>query len=79
MGEASRHVSKREALAAGVERMVYTSSVAALRVAGATFPVDETAALTPDEAIGVYKRSKVMAERAVEYRRMCSLHSRAAR
>ncbi len=38
---------KREALLAGVERIVYTSSVAALRVAGATVPVDETAALTP--------------------------------
>ena len=57
---------KREALAAGVERIVYTSSVAALRVAGATAPVDETATLSPDEAIGAYKRSKTMAERAVE-------------
>lgn len=57
---------KREALAAGVERIVYTSSVAALRVAGATVPVDETAALRPEEAIGAYKRSKTMAERAVE-------------
>jgi dihydroflavonol-4-reductase len=57
---------KREALAAGVERIVYTSSVAALRVAGATAPVDEAAALSPDEAIGAYKRSKIMAERAVE-------------
>jgi dihydroflavonol-4-reductase len=57
---------KREALAAGVERIVYTSSVAALRVAGATAPVDETAMLSPDEAIGAYKRSKTMAERAVE-------------
>ncbi|MFO1087365.1 MAG: NAD-dependent epimerase/dehydratase family protein [Reyranellaceae bacterium] len=57
---------KREALAAGVERIVYTSSVAALRVAGATAPVDETAALAAHEAIGAYKRSKTMAERAVE-------------
>jgi dihydroflavonol-4-reductase len=57
---------KREALAAGVERIVYTSSVAALRVAGATAPVDETATLLPTEAIGAYKRSKTMAERAVE-------------
>ncbi|TAJ82344.1 hopanoid-associated sugar epimerase [Reyranella sp.] len=57
---------KREALLAGVERIVYTSSVAALRVAGATVPVDETAALTPGEAVGAYKRSKTMAERAVE-------------
>jgi dihydroflavonol-4-reductase len=56
----------REALAAGVERIVYTSSVAALKVAGATAPVDETAPLAPDEAIGAYKRSKTLAERAVE-------------
>jgi len=56
----------REALAAGVERIVHTSSVAALKVAGATGPVDETAPLTPEEAIGTYKRSKTLAERAVE-------------
>ncbi len=51
---------------AGVERVVYTSSVATLRVAGATAPVDETAPLAPHEAIGAYKRSKVLAERVVE-------------
>lgn len=56
----------RAALSAGVERIVYTSSVAALKVAGATAPVDELAALLPEEAIGTYKRSKTMAERAVE-------------
>ena len=56
----------REALDIGVERIVYTSSVAALRVAGATAPVDETALLAPHEAIGAYKRSKTLAERAVE-------------
>ncbi len=56
----------RAARAAGVERIIYTSSVATLRVAGATAPVDETAAMRPDEAIGAYKRSKVLAERAVE-------------
>ncbi|HEY4253154.1 MAG TPA: hopanoid-associated sugar epimerase [Roseomonas sp.] len=54
------------ALAAGVQRIVYTSSVAALKVAGATAPVDETAPLDPDQAIGAYKRSKTMAERLVE-------------
>ena len=56
----------REALAAGVERIVYTSSVAALKVAGATSPVDETSPLAAHEAIGAYKRSKTLAERAVE-------------
>jgi len=49
-----------------VERIVYTSSVATLKLAGATRPVDESAPLSPDEAIGVYKRSKTLAERTVE-------------
>lgn len=56
----------QEALAANVQRIVYTSSVAALRVKGAKAPVDETAALRPEEAVGAYKRSKTLAERAVE-------------
>jgi len=59
-------VLMRAALAAGVERIVHTSSVATLKVAGATAPVDETAAQRPEEAIGAYKRSKTMAERVVE-------------
>ncbi|MDF3881370.1 hopanoid-associated sugar epimerase [Cupriavidus basilensis] len=54
------------ALACGVERVVYTSSVATLRVAGATAPVAEDAAMGDHEAIGAYKRSKVLAERVVE-------------
>ena len=45
------------ALAAKVERIVYTSSVATLKVAGATAPVDETAPLDSAQAIGAYKRS----------------------
>jgi dihydroflavonol-4-reductase len=56
----------REALAAGVERIVHTSSVAALKLAGASGPVDETAPLAAHEAIGAYKRSKTQAERLVE-------------
>ena len=55
-----------EALAAGTERIVHTSSVATLKLAGTTGPVDETAPLSPKDAIGVYKRSKTLAERAVE-------------
>jgi len=55
----------KQALAARVERIVYTSSVAALKVAGATAPVDETAWLAPQEAIGPYKLSKTLAEQAV--------------
>jgi dihydroflavonol-4-reductase len=53
------------ALAAGVERVVYTSSVATLRIPDGR-PGDETGPLSEDEAIGAYKRSKVVAERRVE-------------
>jgi len=53
------------ALAAGVERIVYTSSVATLKPDPAG-PADETRAATPEQAVGAYKRSKVVAERLVE-------------
>jgi dihydroflavonol-4-reductase len=59
----------RAAQAAGVERIVYTSSVATLGPApGAdrNAPADETNPLTPETAVGAYKRSKVIAERLVE-------------
>jgi dihydroflavonol-4-reductase len=56
----------RAARAEGVERIVYTSSVATLKVTSAGNAADETAPLKPEQAIGVYKRSKVLAERAVE-------------
>lgn len=51
---------------AGIERIVYTSSVATLSGNHGGKPADETARLTPDQAIGAYKRSKVLAERLVE-------------
>lgn len=53
------------ALAAGVERIVYTSSVATLLPdpAGAA---DETRPATEQTVVGAYKRSKVVAERLVE-------------
>lgn len=53
------------ALAARVEHLVYTSSVATLKPepAGAA---DETGTATPAQAVGAYKRSKVIAERLVE-------------
>ncbi len=54
----------RAALAAGVARIVYTSSVATLSLGHV--PADETAPLTEAGAIGAYKRSKVVAERLVE-------------
>jgi dihydroflavonol-4-reductase len=50
----------------GVERIVYTSSVATLKCRQAGAPSDETMPLTEDQAIGAYKRSKVAAERLVE-------------
>ena len=52
------------ALAAGVQRIVYTSSVATLSLAHT--PADETSPLNEADAIGAYKRSKVAAERLVE-------------
>ena len=61
--EGTRHVMQA-ALAAGVARIVHTSSVATLGLD--RVPADETAPLTPGGAIGAYKRSKVVAERLVE-------------
>jgi dihydroflavonol-4-reductase len=53
------------ALAARVERVVYTSSVATLKPESFG-PADERSVATPAEAIGAYKRSKIVAERLVE-------------
>jgi dihydroflavonol-4-reductase len=54
------------ALSAGVERIVYTSSVATLKPHDDGTAVDETSRHTVDTAIGAYKRSKLVAERLVE-------------
>lgn len=54
------------ALSRGVERIVYTSSVATLRAPDQPIPIDETAPLAEGEGIGAYKESKVAAERLVE-------------
>jgi dihydroflavonol-4-reductase len=54
-----------EALRGGVERIVYTSSVATVEPrAGAL--ADESERLPVERAIGAYKRSKVIAERLVD-------------
>jgi dihydroflavonol-4-reductase len=53
-------------LEAGVERVVYTSSVATLRLPDNGAAADETAPLDQADAIGAYKQSKVVAERLVE-------------
>ncbi|MHC2020704.1 hopanoid-associated sugar epimerase [Methylobacterium sp. CM6247] len=55
-----------EALRAGIERIVYTSSVATIKPHDDGTPADETRPLTPGTAIGAYKRSKVVSERVVE-------------
>lgn len=61
----TRHVMEA-ALNAGVERIVYTSSVATLRPGTIGAPSDESGPMSEQAAIGAYKRSKVVAERLVE-------------
>ena len=56
----------RAALSAGVERVVYTSSVATLALGADGRPADENVPLSETAAVGAYKRSKVVAERLVE-------------
>jgi dihydroflavonol-4-reductase len=53
------------ALRAGVERIVYTSTVATLAFRPDGAPSDETVSLDEQDAIGAYKRSKTVAERVV--------------
>ena len=54
-----------EALRAGVERIVHTSSVATIGLQEGE-PADETRPLPAASAVGTYKKSKVMAERLVD-------------
>jgi dihydroflavonol-4-reductase len=54
------------ALRAGIERIVYTSSVATLKPRRDGGPSDETSPLEAASAVGAYKYSKVVAERLVE-------------
>ncbi len=51
--------------AAGAERMVYCSSVAALGLIGDGTPADETTPNALEKVIGTYKQSKYLAEQAV--------------
>ncbi|MDE1907010.1 MAG: NAD-dependent epimerase/dehydratase family protein [Rhodospirillales bacterium] len=55
----------REAEKAGVERSVYTSSVAALGLTEDGSPADETTPIKPEHHVGAYKRSKYDAEQTV--------------
>ncbi len=54
------------ALRAGVERVVYTSSVATLGLRPDGSAADESNPLSEAQGIGAYKRSKIAAERLVE-------------
>ncbi|MFO7287526.1 MAG: NAD-dependent epimerase/dehydratase family protein [Gammaproteobacteria bacterium] len=56
------------AAAAGVARVVYTSSVATLGLRKDRGPADEETPVTLDDMIGTYKRSKYLAEQAVARR-----------
>ena len=56
----------QEAKNAGVERIVYTSSVATIALRDDGGPADESIGLKIEEGIGAYKRSKIAAERLVE-------------
>jgi dihydroflavonol-4-reductase len=56
------------AAAAGVGRLVYTSSVAVLGINPDKTPADEATPVTIEQMIGAYKRSKFMAEQAVSRR-----------
>jgi dihydroflavonol-4-reductase len=55
----------RAAQAAGVERIVHCSSVAALGMTHDDTPADETTPTNEADFIGTYKRSKFLAERVV--------------
>jgi dihydroflavonol-4-reductase len=55
----------RAAVAAGVERIVYTSSVATLGINEDRDPADETTPVSLGDMIGHYKRSKFLAEEQV--------------
>jgi dihydroflavonol-4-reductase len=59
--EGTRHVLDA-AKVAGVERVVYTSSVAALGLRADGQPADETTPTSLDQVVGDYKKSKVLAE-----------------
>src|SRR4030095_743821 len=54
--------------AAGVPRVVYTSSVAVLGIKQDRTPADEETPVTAAQMIGHYKRSKYLAEQAVRAR-----------
>lgn len=52
------------ALEASIQKVVYTSSVATIGLPADDTPGDESLFLDPEQAIGHYKRSKILAEQA---------------
>jgi dihydroflavonol-4-reductase len=52
------------ALELGIQKVIYTSSVATIGIPDDGSPGDETMHLAPEHAIGHYKRSKILAEQA---------------
>ncbi len=64
--ERGTRVVMEAALAAGVERIVHTSSVATLKPCGGGKPCGEDSRLDAADAIGAYKRLKVLSETLVE-------------
>lgn len=63
--EGTRHLMTA-ALKAGIPRIVYTSSVATLGLHADGTPADEDTPVTINDMIGHYKRSKFLAERAID-------------
>ena len=66
VNERGTGVVMEAALAAGVERIVHTSSVATLRPSRGGTPSGEGDRLPVGDAIGAYKRSKILAENLVD-------------
>ena len=64
--DGSLNMLEAAAWGAGVERLVYTSSVAVLGIHADRSPADEESPVTIDDMVGHYKRSKFLAERAVK-------------
>jgi dihydroflavonol-4-reductase len=56
----------RASVTAGVARIVYTSSVATLRLSKDAIPADEQSHAVLDDMIGAYKQSKFLAEESVQ-------------
>ena len=63
--EGTRNIME-EAMRAGVERVIYTSSVATIALRSDGAAANEATPLREEQGIGAYKRSKIAAERLVE-------------